>query len=378
MTFSEALLARCATAIPFTATSLIVYFCSASAAKTFVGKNTTHGFTLVHDPVDPTVVYVNFTSVTECTAFKAAIAPYAGPALTIGRGTLSPVFNVNMLPPLPAPTAGPEPKVSVFLFARARTVIPEGVTFSKEITNGVMVCFADVPVSAISKDDREDSKGTHKVTIKTSVFSLSKKPEHRLGTSHAIECWEQWQRTNQALETWKKDCAAVREIFFLRGEYLTTMPYSGRTRHLTPGQEPVLYRIPTSAPASAPAPAPASAQVVALHDAPKIGKRSVCRTTSWDDDEVDKVETTCSLAKPVMSEMELIVQEMTKLEASNKATEAFIASEMEAKKAAEESIAHEKTLVAMRSQRDALVAKQFQLKATKEALQAATQALRSA
>jgi hypothetical protein len=379
MTFSTNLLARCSTATQNTPTSFVIRFQTVDAAATFV-ETVKNELKCVVDPSNSKVVYINFDSERKCTEFGAALAPYREPELTPVKGKPAPVFDEYMLPPLPEPTAGLEPIVSVFLFASAKTVIPQRVRIDIPLPNGVKLCVGDVPVSAISEEDREDSKGTHKVKIGPSVFSLSTTIQHRLSTSHAIECMEKWQRAKQAdeqaLETWKKDCAAMREIFLVRGKYLTTMPYSGRTKHLTLGQEPVLYRIP----ASAPAPAPASAQVVALSVAIKSDVKSVrrCRNTSWVDDEDVVVETTDGPAKPVMSEMELLMREMNELEESNKATEASIESAIEAQKAAEESIANEKALVAMRSQRDALVAKQLQLKATKEALQAATQALRSA
>lgn len=263
----------------------------------------------------------------------------------------------------------------VFVYAKPRTVIPQEVRVDQTITTGVMVCAGNVPVSAITTENRTDSKGTHKVTFGSSVFSLSTKREHQTSTSNAIKCSEQWQRDKQTdkqtLEAHVMDCIAVREIFGIRGEYLTVMPYTNRMKTLLPGQTHVFYRVSAST--------PAPAQVVAPPVAPKFVKGSGHRRrdTSWAD-EVDDDETTCSPAEPVMSEMKQLEREMKELEASNKATEASIASAIEAKKAAEESIAHEKSLAAMRSRRDALVAKQLQLKATQEALQAATQALRSA
>ena len=312
------------------------------------------------DPFDPLVVYINFASERECTEFGAALAPHMGPALTVGKGTFNPVFNESMLPRKPVSTAGHGPFVSVFFYARAGTVIPPEVRVDHKITNGVKVCAGNVPLSAITINDCENGEGVFNITIGTNLFSLSTNPLHHLSTTYAIDCLGQWQsavqRDKQALENWVNDCKAMREHFLLHGKYLTTLPNSGCTRPLAPGQEPVLYRSPASA--------PAPAQVVPLPVVSKISKGSVHghRTMSWGDDDV--VETTGSPAKPVMSEMELLMKETAELEASNKEVEASIESAIEAQKVAEAKKAEEEALIAMRLKRDALVAKQMQLRAT--------------
>lgn len=338
MPFSATLLARCSTMKPYTSTSFVNRFQTANAAASFVAS-TNNELKCEVNPFDEKVVYINFKSEGECVLFGTALAPYMEPAFTPGKGKPAPEFNVGMLPPLPVPTAGDEPIVSVCFFARAGTVIPTEVTVDRTITKGVRVCYGKVPVSAITTEDREDSKGAHKVTIGTSVFSLSTKPEHSISTSHAIKCSEQWQRDKQAdeqaLEAHVKDCAAVREIFFLRGEYLTEMPHSRRTKNLAPGQAHVLYRVS----ASTPAPAPAPAQVVAPPFAP--------------------------------SEMELLEREMKALEESNKEDEASIESAIEAKKVAEAKKADEEALVAMRLRRDALLVRKSELQKARAAVTSA-------
>jgi len=367
MPFSKDLLERCSTATKKSPTSFVKRFQTVDAVDavaTFVAT-TNIELKCEIDPFDEKVVYINFKSERECTEFGAAFASYKEPAFTPGKGKPAPVFNDGMLPPPPMPTAGPAPIVSVFFYASAGTVIPPEVTVDRTITNGVMVCFGNVPVSAISKDDREGSKGAHKVTIETSVFSLSTKLDHQISTVHAIKCLEQWQRAkqadSQAHEAHVMDCVAMREIFLIRGEYLTVMRHSGRKKTLLPGQKHVLYRVSASTPASA----PASAQVVPLPVVSKIVKGR--RNTPWaddDDDEVDDdVETT-----DVPSEMELLAREMKALEKSNRDIEASIEASIEARKVAAAKKAEEEALVAIRRKRDELLARQAELQAKQATL----------
>ena len=351
MNFLEDLLTRCSTATKNTTTSFVMHFPTISAAATFAATTKCNAFkSVMVDPVNPLVVYINFATEQDCTKFGAALAPHMGPAFTVGKGKFAPVFDARMLPPTPVPSAGLGPVVSVFVYARPGSGDLPGMRFVEELQGGVTVLVGEVQVSAITINDCENGEGFFNVTIGTSMCSLSTKRCHLPSTTYAIDCWEQWQSAvqadKQALENWVNDSKAMRDHFLLHGKYLTTLPNLGYTRHCGPGQTQVLYRFPTSA--------PASTQVVAL-----------------------RVEPTDVPTGPV-SEMDLLMQEMEELDAGNTAIKALIAYDMGAKKAAEEAIATKKALDAMRSRRDALVAEQSRLKAAQEALRAATQALRSA